>query len=197
MPRSRHDVVREPDKRGPMVVRSDVVSRLRLAAALAAAAVLCPAVAAAEPESEPPAGVASAPRRGFHWALGGGGFGAISGPSDWGTAVGLELLPGGPFRRVGLIGLARFDENTGESGMAAGGVVFEAAAARPRLWLSLHAEVGATWGPSQPVAGVGLKSHLMIWGPFAVCADTTAHVVYDGVDSQLAVASTLLLELAR
>jgi hypothetical protein len=170
----------------------------RAAALLAAVVALSPAVAAAEPEAEePPAGLASAPRRGFHWALGGGGFGALSGPSDWGTALGLELLPGGPFHRVGLIGLARFDENAGDAGMAAGGVVFEAAGARPRLWLALHAEVGATWGPSQPVAGVGIKSHLMIWGPFAVSVDGTAHVVYDGVDSQLAVASTLLLELAH
>jgi hypothetical protein len=76
-----------------------------------------------------------------------------------------------------------------------------AAASRPRLVLSLHADVGATISDYDPVVGGGIETHFWIWpkrlGPLALVLDTTAHLVIDGAeDTRLVLAGATRLAIA-
>lgn len=160
---------------------------------------LAPAIARAD-TLEPPA------ERPFRFSIGGGGSLLLTG-LDGGTrnrADGhLDLSPGGRFGRYGVTMALRhvvydppFDD-----GLATIGLLYEAAAARPRLVLSLHADAGATIQDYSPVIGGGIETHFWIWpkklGPLALVLDTTAHLVIDGAeDTRLVLAGATRLAIA-
>jgi hypothetical protein len=141
------------------------------------------------PEPEPPEPEDDGPP--LRFSVGGGGSVLILGSEGerWRGLFELDVYPGGRFGRYGVTLAARsilFDP-FGEAGLVTAGVIFEAAAARPRLALALHGDVGVTYGPDggddvRPAVGGGLKSHLGIIGPLAIATDVTAHVVLGDTD---------------
>lgn len=115
----------------------------------------------------------------------------------------LDISPGGRFGRFGFTGALRHIvlEPFFDDALVTGGLLYEAAAARPRLILSLHADVGATVKDHAPAFGGGLQTHLWLvpkWvPPLALALDVTAHVVLDGLaDTRLVIASATRLTLA-
>jgi hypothetical protein len=72
--------------------------------------------------------------------------------------------------------------------------VFEAAAARPRLVLDLHADLGADLDARAPLAGGGLRTTLQLVGPLGVVVDSGAYLVIDGIErTRLQLQSSALL----
>jgi hypothetical protein len=190
------------------VYRRRVVARrtARAGAAIALALALAAGAARAEPAgdgavADAAAAEAAPPVRPWHGALGLGGFAALTGPGDLGPSAVVELSPGGAFGRYGARVEARGLGGTGSDGyddyLMTGGLIFEAAAARPRLVLSLHAELGAyaIAGDHGAAAGAGITTQLTVVGPLAIGLDTTATLFVRGVDSELALASALSLRL--
>jgi hypothetical protein len=115
----------------------------------------------------------------------------------------VAVMPGGRFGRFGVVGALRHvtrDPFAGD-GLATLGVAYEAAAARPRLALALHGDVGVAIGDPAPAIGGGLETHLWIWprrlGPLCLVFDLTAHLVIDGVeDTRLVIASATRVGVA-
>jgi hypothetical protein len=131
-----------------------------------------------------------------HYSVGVGGLLTLAGSTGALVAAQLEVLPGGRVGRLGGLALVRASQGA-EQGLLALGAVYEAAAARPRLWLELHAEVGATWGTTRPVGGGGIIAHVALWGPIGLALDTGLHIIYGGTDTELVLATTALIALAR
>jgi len=166
-------------------------------ALLVIAALLAPAAAFAD-ELEPP------PPRPFRLSIGAGGSLLVTGAGDAGRSRGeahLGVQPGGRFGRWGLLGAIRHVtlDPAGDDGLATVGVTFEAAAARPRLAIALHGDLGATF-TGAPAAGGGIETTLWLipkWvRPLALVFDTTGHLVIDGSDDTrlvLALATRLSL----
>ncbi len=141
------------------------------------------------------AGAEEAARRQPHYAVGLGGFTAITGAADYGPVLEVEVYPGASLGRYGIRGeLWGFEDSDG--GRAALGVTFEAAAARPRLQLALHGDVGLRFPDHLPTVGGGVQSQLWIYGPIALGLDGGAVLIYDGLDSVLVIASVVTLRLA-
>lgn len=151
----------------------------------------------AEPSSGPP----------FRFSIGGGGAVLIVGSEGerWRGLYELDLYPGGRLGRWGVSLAARsilFDPY-GEAGLVTAGVIYEAAASRPRLIMALHGDLGVTYGPEggddvRPAVGGGLKTHLGVIGPLAVATDLTAHVVLgDSDDLALVISAGAMLALFR
>jgi hypothetical protein len=90
----------------------------------------------------------------------------------------LDIEPGS--RYGGLVAWRGFDDKA--HGMLLGGLIFEGAAARPRLVVDLHADLGADLDQHAPVVGGGIRTVLTIWGPFGLAFDGGAYLVIDGVD---------------
>jgi hypothetical protein len=67
-------------------------------------------------------------------------------------------------------------------GIVTAGAVYEAGAARPRLVLDLHADLGADLDARAPVAGGGLRATLAIAGPIGAVLDGCALLAIDGVE---------------
>lgn len=141
--------------------------------------------------AEPPKSSA----RPAHYGVGGGGYYAITGPSDTGLAAQAEVYPGGWFGRWGARAEARWFDS--DSGFATAGITFEAGASRPRLVMALHAELGVTFTDIRPVAGVGLHTQLFVIGPLALGLDSTFMFLYDGIDSSLVLGTAATLRLQR
>lgn len=79
-------------------------------------------------------------------------------------------------------------------GLVMAGVVYEAAAARPRLVIDLHADAGVDLDARAPLVGGGIRTTLAIAGPLGVALDAGAYLVIDGVDdSRLQLQSSTLL----
>ncbi|MEZ4365315.1 MAG: hypothetical protein R2939_03385 [Kofleriaceae bacterium] len=112
----------------------------------------------------------------------------------------LELLPGGRWRRLGVVLAARhltLDDGPRDALLTVG-LAYQAAAARPRLALSLHADLGLTVADPAPAAGAGVRLTAILIGPLAVVGDLGAHLVVDGVDAtRLALAAGLAVGVAR
>ncbi len=119
--------------------------------------------------------------RGVHGSVGGGGALLLTGHDDKRLRYEVELDIEPSSRYGGLIAWRGFDDV--HKGMLLGGVVFEGAAARPRLVLDLHADVGADLDQRAPVIGGGLRAVLMVWGPFGLAFDNGAYLVIDGIDN--------------
>lgn len=104
--------------------------------------------------------------------------------------VAIDLKPRSRFG--GLLAWRAFDQE--HDGIVMAGVVFEAAAARPRLVLDLHGEVGFDLDTRDPVLGGGLRTTVGIIGPLAVVLDTGLYIVVDGLeDSRIQLQSSTLL----
>jgi hypothetical protein len=75
-------------------------------------------------------------------------------------------------------------------GLVTAGVMYEGGAARPRLVLDLHADVGADLDQHAPVIGGGIRTLLVVIGPIGLALDSGAYLVIDGVDhTRLAIAT--------
>ena len=111
-------------------------------------------------------------------------------------AAQVELLPGGRAGRIGGIALLQTSQRGGR-GLAALGVIYEAAASRPRLWLELHAELGACWDDARVSGGGGVITHLALWGLVGMVVDTGLRAVYAGTDTEVVLSTTLLLVIAH
>jgi len=160
--------------------------------ALAIVLLLASARASADPDE--PAAPARPPRP-LHGSLGAGGA-TVFGGADRLTAAGaIDVLPGGRFGKWGLIGAYRDVElrPVAGHGMLTLGVIREAAAARPRLVILLHADLGVAWGPTAPVIGGGVKTYLGVIGPLGLAFDVTAHVIAPSVDDSHVVISLGML----
>jgi hypothetical protein len=79
------------------------------------------------------------------------------------------------------------------AGMVMAGIVYEGAAARPRLVLDLHGDVGLDLDARAPLVGGGIRTTLTIVGPLGVVFDSGVYLVIDGIDdSRLHVQGTTL-----
>jgi hypothetical protein len=86
-----------------------------------------------------------------------------------------------PWSRYGFVlGWRAFDVD--RRGLVTAGLVYEGAAARPRLVLDLRAELGVDLDRPAPAAGGGLRTTLTLIGPLALALDTAAYLVIDGID---------------
>jgi hypothetical protein len=130
--------------------------------------------------------------RPFHGSAGAGTSTALTG--DGGDHlrfdIGVDLEPKS---RYGVtLGWRQFDED--HRGLVVGGLVYEGAAARPRLVLDLHAGAGVDLDRPAPLVVAGIRPTLKIIGPLAIVFDLSAYVVLDGIDdSRLQLASSALV----
>jgi hypothetical protein len=92
--------------------------------------------------------------------------------------VALDIKPASRFG--GLVAWRGFDGD--HHGLLLGGLVYEAAAARPRLVVDLHGEIGADLDVYAPVIGGGIRTTITIWKQLGVGLDGGAYLVLDGVD---------------
>lgn len=145
------------------------------------------------------AGAARADDRPPHGLIGLGGSllltGRDGGPPNRADAE-FEVKPGGSFGHLGgLVALRAFDAH--HAGLLCAGVVFEAAAARPRIVLDLHAELGVDLDVHAPLVGGGLRTTVGLVGPLALALDSGAYLVIDGVDRTRVVISSGALLAVR
>lgn len=126
----------------------------------------------------------TAEARPIHGSLGAGGTLVLTGEQGDRTRAELaaELMPRG--RLGAIVAWRAFDFTAAERrhGLVLAGVIFEAAAARPRLVLALHAELGAELDQRAPVVGGGVRTTLAIVGPLGLAFDTGGYLVLDGID---------------
>lgn len=128
-----------------------------------------------------PAARAEAPGgRRLHGSAGAGGALLLTGGG--GDRARLEVAAdvklGGRFGA--LAAWRAFDD--ARRGLVTAGLSFEAAAARPRLVLDLHADLGADLGTRAPLAGGGVRTTLQIAGPLGLVVDSGAYLVIDGIE---------------
>jgi hypothetical protein len=167
--------------------------------AVVIALVLAPAAALAD-TVEPVRGA-----RPFRFSIGFGGSLLLTGQQDGSrnrADAHLDIDPGGRFGRFGLTAAVRYMpwEPFADDGLATIGLKYEAGAARPRLALALHGDVGASF-TGAPAAGGGIETTLWLipkwFRPLALVLDTTAHLVIDGEDdTRLVLASSTRLSLS-
>ena len=135
------------------------------------------------------------------WAggLGAGGYLALTGPASSGLSAVAALYPGAWAGRAGVRVEARTtgDDDRWDGGMFTAGLTYEAAAARPRLSLALHGEAGAIVPDARVAVGGGVELQLWLVGPLALALDSGAHLVVDGLDSEIILAGGLGLRVAR
>jgi hypothetical protein len=79
------------------------------------------------------------------------------------------------------VGWRAFDDT--HRGLVTAGLVYEGAAARPRLVLDLHADVGVDLDERAPLVGAGLRTTVGILGPLAVVLDGGGYLVIDGFEN--------------
>lgn len=159
---------------------------------LRALAIVALLVASAESEADDD----DAPRtdRSIHGSVGGGGSLLLTGEQGdrWRVDAALDLKP---WHRYGILLAARaFDES--RQGLVLGGVIFEAASARPRLVLDLHASLGLDLEARAPAGGGGIRTTLAIYKLLGIAFDLGAYLVVDGFDeTRLQIQSTTALVL--
>ena len=137
-----------------------------------------------------------APPRRFHASISAGGSLLLTG--DRGDTTRLDAsISLQPWRRFGaVLALRAFDEEP-VSMMLTGGVEYQAAASRPRLVLSLYADVGIETAGKDPVIGGGVRTTFVAIGPVGIVADTGLHLVMDPDDVRLVIGSALMLAIVR
>jgi hypothetical protein len=129
-----------------------------------------------------------------HVAAGGGGYAALTGPR-WGPVAGAHYYPAGRWGRFGVRAEGRGYQDSSE-GHAVIGVAFEAAAARPRLVMSLNAGAGARFSEVAPVVQAGITTQLFLYGPLALAIDGGGVLIIDGTDTVLGLGNSFSLQLA-
>jgi hypothetical protein len=142
----------------------------------------------------------------FHLSIGAGGalwLAGTAGEPHNRADVHLDVMPGGRFGPWGVTMAMRGLTYSpfAHDGLATIGVHYQAAAARPRLAVALHGDVGMAIAARAPVVGGGIETHLWLWpkrlGPLALVLDVTGHLVIDGVDdSRLVLAAATRLAVA-
>ncbi|MBA3394806.1 MAG: hypothetical protein H0T89_19320 [Deltaproteobacteria bacterium] len=117
--------------------------------------------------------------RPLHGSAGVGGTFVLTGSQGDRTRadVAIDIKPWNRFG--GLVAWRAFDEE--RRGLVVVGLVYEAAAARPRLVLDLIVQAGADLDAEAPVIGGSIRSTLTIIGPLGLALETTAYLVYDGI----------------
>lgn len=188
----------------------------RIAPVLVAFAAVCASVhfgpcagyAWAEPAEQLTRPAPRPPDRPARVSLTVGSYGAMTGPSTYGAAVELEVIPGicpgfwpgcSPrhwLSRTGLGIYYRSSEGSLSEGMLTAGVAFEAAAARPLLSMGLHGELGYDTATSLPVAGGGMRAQLMPLPPLSLAMNMTGHFFVDGIRTRLALGVALTIGIA-
>ncbi len=100
-----------------------------------------------------------------------------------------------PKSRYGVTaGYRQFDGD--HRGLLVGGLVYEGAAARPRLVLDLHVDAGVDLAHPAPLVGAGARATLSVVAPLAIVFDLSAYVIIDGIDhSRFQLTSSALLAL--
>jgi hypothetical protein len=79
-------------------------------------------------------------------------------------------------------------------GLIMAGILYEGAAARPRLVLDLHADAGIDLDARAPLIGGGIRTTLTVVGPLGVVFDSGAYLIIDGIDdSRVQLMGTTLL----
>lgn len=126
----------------------------------------------------------------IHGSLGAGGALLLTGEQGDRTRLDatVELTRG---RIGGLLAWRAADRD--RRGLVAAGFIYVAAAARPRLVLAFHADLGADLSATAPLAGGGLRTTLGIYGPLGVILDSGGYFVFDGIsNSRLQLQSSLI-----
>ena len=118
--------------------------------------------------------------RPVHGSLGGGSALLLTAQDDKRLRYELELDIEPGSRYGGLLAWRGFDRD--HRGMLLGGLMFEGAAARPRLVVNLHVDVGADLDQKAPVIGSGIRTTLTLYKLLGLAFDTGAYLVIDGVD---------------
>lgn len=134
----------------------------------------------------------------WHAAAGVGGSLLLSGDGGDATRFDAAISFQFPRSRFGVVAAGRaFDDNPRDA-LVTAGVEYQAAASRPRLVLTLYADIGLETAGTHAVAGFGTRTVFRIIGPLAVIADTGFHFVLDGLDdTTLVIGSALLVGVAR
>lgn len=136
---------------------------------------------------------ADGPRR-LHGSLAAGGSLLVTGDQGDRLRADVDLVVKPGSRYGGSLAWRWFDQE--HRGAVLAGLVFEGAAARPRLVVDLHADAGADLDQRAPIVGGGIRTTLTIIGPLGVVLDPGVYVVVDGFDGSRAVlAGNALLAL--
>nr|HEX4318756.1 hypothetical protein [Kofleriaceae bacterium] len=159
--------------------------RLAAGALVVVAASLVAAAAAADPDDARP----------MHGSVGVGGALLFTGGGDDAQRLDVEadLEPGGRWGRYGvLVALRAFDGS--HDGLVCAGLVFDAAVARPKLALQLHADAGVDLDASRPMVGGGLRTTLGVVGPLGVMLDLAGDLIIAGAsDTRFAITGDALV----
>ena len=130
--------------------------------------------------------------RAWHGSVGGGsGLAMTGGGGDrWRYDLALELKPQS---RYGLaLGWRQFDGD--HDGLLVAGLLYEAAAARPRLVIDFHADIGVDLEDPHPLVAGGLRTTVGVVGPLGVILDLTPYLVLGSYDAlRLQIAGSALL----
>jgi hypothetical protein len=118
--------------------------------------------------------------RPVHGSVGGGSSLLLTGAQGDRLRYELEVDIEPKSRYGGHIAWRAFDDT--HHGILVGGLVYEAGAARPRLVVDLHADVGADLDQKAPVVGGGIRTTLTIYKMIGIALDGGAYLVIDGVD---------------
>lgn len=128
--------------------------------------------------------------RPVHGSFSAGGALLLTGDDGSRQRAELELDVEPQSRFGAVVAWRGFDQN--RHGLVTAGLIYEGGAARPRLVLDLHADLGVDLDLHAPAVGGGIRTVLTLIGPLALALDTGAYLVIDGVDhSRLQIQSGL------
>ncbi|MBV8761324.1 MAG: hypothetical protein JO257_28765 [Deltaproteobacteria bacterium] len=118
--------------------------------------------------------------RPLHGSIGGGSALLVTGDNGDRQRFELEADVEPYSRWGGLLAWRHF--NGDHKGILAAGIVYEAGAARPRLVIDFHGDVGFDLDQKAPMAGGGLRTVITIVGQLGLALDSGGYLVIDGVD---------------
>jgi hypothetical protein len=101
-----------------------------------------------------------------------------------------------PASRFGaLLAWRGFDRD--HHGIACAGLVYEAGAARPRIVVDLHGDLGVDLDQHAPMIGGGVRTTITVKGPLGVALDSGGYLVVDGVEQTRLVLALGAMLVAR
>ena len=126
--------------------------------------------------------------RPLHGSIGGGSSLLLTGDGGDRQRFELEADFEPHSRWGGLVAWRGF--NGDHAGIVDAGFIYEAGAARPRLVVDFHGDLGWDLDQHAPMVGGGLRTVITIVGPLGIALDTGGYLVIDGVEStRLAIAA--------